>query len=323
MISRLNVLCTKHIYSSAYDRGAAFRRIFGNRAPALLQRLDLLGAQYGITFRWNGKTGNPRDAHKLVLLAMQKDEAEAESKAALSPPPPEMQESPLSGRQPSNPPNPSRPPPHHQTHLYATVSYIFRAAFQQGADPSSRDFLAHAAVTLGLFASEDDAMAYFAEYDTDDDGFHEADTADGLKIDLETQPAGEEGEHEHHHRGGDHQNNQPGSISEGDLHLTNQRQNHTLEKKERTQIQSNHQATEHNTITITKKKTRTTTIDTATSRARALGVAAVPSYIVQGRWQVGGMQREGVWLGVFERARAAFAAEASIAADEVWVPGRG
>ncbi|KAK4154352.1 DSBA-like thioredoxin domain-containing protein [Chaetomidium leptoderma] len=50
---------------SAYDKGASLRAAFGARAPVMLERLDLLGTQYGIDFRWEGKTGNSRDAHKL------------------------------------------------------------------------------------------------------------------------------------------------------------------------------------------------------------------------------------------------------------------
>ncbi|KAK4147505.1 uncharacterized protein C8A04DRAFT_24758 [Dichotomopilus funicola] len=305
--------------ASAYNRGAAFRRVFGTRAPTLLRRLDLLGAQYGITFRWDGKTGNPRDAHKLVLLAMEKDEAEAEGKTAvssLSSPPLGTQETPHpeQRRPSSNPLTPSRPPAHHQTHLYATVSYIFRAAFQLGADPSSRDFLAQAAVELGLCASEDDAMAYLSEEDSEDDEFYEENTTDVMNIDVKTQAVIEEEEHNHHHHGHDHQPNQPTIATNRNFPpTTNQHQNQTHTPEKQTTPHTTNQNQNPTTTTTTKQKKqirRTSIIDTATSRARALGVAAVPSYIVQGRWQVGGMQREEVWMGVFQRVRAAFAAEA-------------
>ena len=45
-------------------------------------------------------------------------------------------------------------------------------------------------------------------------------------------------------------------------------------------------------------------VNTSSAEARqVVGVTAVPTYVVQGRWQVGGMQSEEVWLEVFERVR--------------------
>jgi predicted DsbA family dithiol-disulfide isomerase len=45
-------------------------------------------------------------------------------------------------------------------------------------------------------------------------------------------------------------------------------------------------------------------IDEEAARARRdVGVAAVPSYVVNGRYRVGGMQEPGVFTGLFERIR--------------------
>jgi predicted DsbA family dithiol-disulfide isomerase len=45
-------------------------------------------------------------------------------------------------------------------------------------------------------------------------------------------------------------------------------------------------------------------VDEETARARTeVGVAAVPSVVVNGRYRVGGMQEPGVFLGLFERIR--------------------
>lgn len=43
-------------------------------------------------------------------------------------------------------------------------------------------------------------------------------------------------------------------------------------------------------------------VDEENIMARARGVVAVPSYLVQGRWFVGGMQRSDVFLDLFVRA---------------------
>ncbi|AEO64091.1 uncharacterized protein THITE_2019398, partial [Thermothielavioides terrestris NRRL 8126] len=66
-----------HARVSAFDKGELLRAIYGPDAPAMLERFTRLGAEYGIDFRWGGKTGNTRDSHKLILLAMERDEAEA------------------------------------------------------------------------------------------------------------------------------------------------------------------------------------------------------------------------------------------------------
>lgn len=44
---------------------------------------------------------------------------------------------------------------------------------------------------------------------------------------------------------------------------------------------------------------RETDVDAAYSGTRVQGI---PTFIIQGRWKVGGMQEPGVFLGVFERA---------------------
>ncbi|KAK3994618.1 thioredoxin-like protein [Cladorrhinum sp. PSN332] len=44
-------------------------------------------------------------------------------------------------------------------------------------------------------------------------------------------------------------------------------------------------------------------VDDASSKAKARGMVASPSYVVNGRWQVGGMQEKKVWLEVLERVR--------------------
>lgn len=47
-------------------------------------------------------------------------------------------------------------------------------------------------------------------------------------------------------------------------------------------------------------------VDAETVRARRdVGITAVPSYVVNGRYRVGGMQEPGVFTGLFERIREA------------------
>ncbi|AEO58841.1 hypothetical protein MYCTH_2035523, partial [Thermothelomyces thermophilus ATCC 42464] len=62
---------------SAYRKWAILEHIFGPRALSIRSRIDQLGERYGISFRWEGRSGNTRDAHKLILLAMERDAAAA------------------------------------------------------------------------------------------------------------------------------------------------------------------------------------------------------------------------------------------------------
>ncbi|KAG7286118.1 hypothetical protein NEMBOFW57_008421 [Staphylotrichum longicolle] len=237
---------------SAYDKGASLRAVYGPNAAVMFDRLARLGAQYGIEFKWEGKTGSSRDAHKLMLLAMEKDAAAAAAAAALS--------SPLSWTSPNSPPTPepattttttttttpgTPQPSYKSTHLHRTQTHLYTATFQHGHDISSRAFLARAAVELGLFPTEAAALAYLARDDDD--------------------------------------NNNNETKTNGAEPTT--------------------------TTSTTTRRAPQCAVDAASARARQVGVSAVPSYVVQARWQVGGMQAEEVWMGVFGRVRAAVEAE--------------
>ncbi|EAQ85143.1 predicted protein [Chaetomium globosum CBS 148.51] len=82
---------------SAYDKGTVLQTVFGPNTPSIRRRLTQLGAQYDIDFKWEGKTGNSRDAHKLILLAMERDAAAAAASQ--------------NGSTTHEPPSPSSPPP--------------------------------------------------------------------------------------------------------------------------------------------------------------------------------------------------------------------
>jgi predicted DsbA family dithiol-disulfide isomerase len=43
------------------------------------------------------------------------------------------------------------------------------------------------------------------------------------------------------------------------------------------------------------------TVDNEVARARDIGITAVPSFVVQGRFRVGGMQAPDVFIGLFDR----------------------
>ncbi|KAK4252453.1 hypothetical protein C7999DRAFT_27191 [Corynascus novoguineensis] len=246
---------------SAYEKGAVIQSIFGHNAPSVRRRVNQLGEQYGIKFKWEGKMGNTRDAHKLVLLAMERDAAAAatgsSSSSASSFSPFAFTQTNPSGTQPSNDQTATTtttlihgtPNCHYNNssnnstnnsnrisniaHYNATlqkmtITRLFALTFQQGADISSRAVLAAAAVDLGLCATEAEALAYLSR-----------------------------GEGEGREGGGEEEGKwAPGKV-----------------------------------------------VDESSARARQIGVRAVPSYVVQSRWQVGGMQREDVWMGVFERVR--------------------
>ena len=174
-----------------------------------MNRLDSVGAAYNIKFAWSGKTGNSRDSHRLILLAASQDQVQDQDQATSpSPAAPRLQ------LQPNNNNIPGA-----RTKQEELIEYILSQTFQHGADPSSRAFLARAAVTVGVFRTEEAALAYLDQEEEEDDNEH-----------------GQE-------------------------------------------------------------------VDRSSEAARRLGVTAVPSYVVQGRWQVGGMQREEMWLRLFERVR--------------------
>ncbi|KAL2150738.1 hypothetical protein VTH82DRAFT_7301 [Thermothelomyces myriococcoides] len=195
---------------SAYQKGAIIQRIFGPRALSIRARIDRLGEHYGIRFRWEGRTGNTRDAHKLVLLAMERDATTTTTTTtdadAVTPPCFPNGTSALFHDNDSSR-NQTTATPHHLLQE-RTIDHLFALNFERGADISSRAVLATAAVDLGLCATEAEALA-----------------------------------------------------------------------------------------------ARARAVDESSAQARRVGVRAVPSYVVQGRWQVGGMQSEDVWLDVFERAR--------------------
>ncbi|KAH8897070.1 thioredoxin-like protein, partial [Thozetella sp. PMI_491] len=44
-------------------------------------------------------------------------------------------------------------------------------------------------------------------------------------------------------------------------------------------------------------------VDTSIARAKAIGINGVPSFVVQDRYRVGGMQEPGIFLGLFDKIR--------------------
>ncbi|KAK3905049.1 thioredoxin-like protein [Staphylotrichum tortipilum] len=121
---------------SGYDKAGALVAVYGRQAPAMVSHITALGRQFGVPFNWSGRTGNSRDAHKLILLAAHLDNT------ATRPLP--------SGRL----------PPYNQTYLHRTLTHLFASTFQSGRDISSREFLVQAALTLGLLASADSVVNY-------------------------------------------------------------------------------------------------------------------------------------------------------------------
>ncbi|KAL2017176.1 hypothetical protein VTK56DRAFT_2545 [Thermocarpiscus australiensis] len=231
--------------ASAYEKTATILSTFGPGAPAIFERLGRLGAEHGITFNWEGKTGNSRDAHRLILLAQDQDTAAAAA-AFSCPPAAESESESEPGKSPSSPPPPQQTPPKTTTKLDRTTTHLFAAHFEHKADISSRAFLARAAVALDLFATEAAAHAFF---------------------DLEQEQGHDDDDHHHHNNNSNNDNNNDGEDGEDE------------------------------------EEPYGAMVDASMARAQAIGVTAVPSYVVQGRWQVGGMQAEGVWLGLFERIR--------------------
>ncbi|KAK3303477.1 thioredoxin-like protein [Chaetomium strumarium] len=229
--------------TSAYQKGAILHAIYGPRAPVMFERLARLGALHGIDFRWEGKSGNSRDSHKLILLAMEQDDDDTRSSSSPSPPGLEPTSTTATATTTATTTTTNNSTAttnplltYKQTKQERTIAHLFASAFEQGQDLSSRAFLARAAVTLGLVGSEEEALAYLEQ-----------------QADEEDPEAGRR---------------QPGSG------------------------------------TGPARRGLAKRVDESSARARQIGMTAVPSYVVQGRWQVGGMQGEDVWLRIFEKVRA-------------------
>ncbi|KAK0641150.1 hypothetical protein B0T16DRAFT_515272 [Cercophora newfieldiana] len=227
---------------SAYNKKDSFLLKFGPDAPTILERVQRVGAPYGVNFTWEGRTGSSRDSHKLILLAADQDASSSFSTTTTTATSTSSSPStlPLPENDPSPPPGPCARPlppsvldPRPETtpshpHPLATPSprnpllskqnslteALLSGALSHNQDISSRSFLIPVALAHGLAASEEEIVRY-----------------------LDSEEA-------------------------------NAR------------------------------------VDAETARARGeIGVAAVPSVVVNGRYRVGGMQEPGVFLGLFERLR--------------------
>lgn len=178
----------------------------GPKAPAFFDRLAAMAADYGIEFEWEGTTGNSRDSHKLILLAMDQDIASQAGKSAMSfgHPAPSSYASPAAAAIPHSP----------HTQQNAVIEQLSRGMFEQGRDVSDRGFLVEVALELGLAANEAEVLAWL----------------DGAEANAR--------------------------------------------------------------------------VDAEVTKARAIGINGVPTFVVNGRYRVGGMQEPGIFLGLFDKIRA-------------------
>lgn len=98
-------------FPQAYDKTAYYTKKFGaSGAPAVLARVRREAAALGLSLTFEGRTGNTRDSHLLLLLAQRRS----------------------------------------QRHLAALQAALFRGAFEEGRDISDRGFLLEAAAAAGL-----------------------------------------------------------------------------------------------------------------------------------------------------------------------------
>ncbi|KAI9706903.1 MAG: hypothetical protein M1820_004682 [Bogoriella megaspora] len=101
------------------DKQEYYRSKFGAQRTAMIfQRLSAIGAESGINFKYGGKTGNTRDAHRVVQLAK------------------EMEAKGDKGRQ------------------TRVVEELFRSYFEEEGDITDRGVLTQAAVKAGLEEGE-------------------------------------------------------------------------------------------------------------------------------------------------------------------------
>ncbi|KAK3692632.1 DSBA-like thioredoxin domain-containing protein [Podospora appendiculata] len=106
---------------SGYQKGAPIISMYGlARAPAVFARLQTAGAAHGITFLWEGRTGNTLDSHKLIMLAREQGKAKQD----------------------------------------ATIAALYRGVFETGKDPSDREFLVATALAVGLAPDEAAVLAW-------------------------------------------------------------------------------------------------------------------------------------------------------------------
>ncbi|KAK4463793.1 thioredoxin-like protein [Cladorrhinum samala] len=187
---------------SAISKHSLLSFVYGARASAMLSRLSTLGDRHGISFLWQGTTGNSRDSHRLILLA---------AAAAASLDSSEKENSNPSGANDDQSSNSSSSSCSKQDKAIET---LFNWNFERAEDISDRAVLSRIGVELGIWDSEEKGAEWF--------GSEEAERI-GRRVDEES------------------------------------------------------------------------------GRARASGVVAAPSYVINGRWQVGGMQEVEAWKEIFER----------------------
>ncbi|SPQ23164.1 073a6314-5033-465a-90f3-a3f0e47616a9 [Thermothielavioides terrestris] len=289
-----------HARVSAFDKGELLRAIYGPDAPAMLERFTRLGAEYGIDFRSNTHHHHHHHHHLLLLLRRRHNN--------------NNNNNPL-----SSPPNRDRAPTplrHQQTHQDRTVTHLFASALTRQEDLSSRAFLARAAVELGLLPTEAAAHAYLAMGDGKRDGYrngsydndHNNNNNNSHFDDDEDDDDDDDNNHDIHDSSENEEQNEEQDEEQ------NEEQNEERNEEQKEEQIKEEDKDEEDEASLDPGRL----VDASSARARQIGVTAVPSYVVQGRWQVGGMQREGVWLGLFETvvqaAAAATTASSSAAA---------
>ncbi|KAK3941632.1 DSBA-like thioredoxin domain-containing protein [Diplogelasinospora grovesii] len=237
---------------SSYDKQEVLNLIYRENTPTVLRKLERAGEDHGIRFRWDGRTGNAADSHKIILLAALQDSSFSSqcqsppfSSSSVTPFPPTTPTSSSSSTFPlpiSSLLSTPTPEPQARGHQKGgkkqdkVIEVLCSGALQNGEDLSDRNFLIRVALECGLAADEK-----------------------GVKDWLDSEEAA------------------------------------------RLLADARHHGTPTTITTATAGQQQQEQKPTEDNGGRKLQITAVPSYLVQGRFYVGGMQESDVFVRLFER----------------------
>ncbi|TLS22590.1 uncharacterized protein PpBr36_06103 [Pyricularia pennisetigena] len=158
-----------NVKGSTYTYREIYTRAHGPaRAADFFRRLEIAGAPLGISFDWQGRTGDMASSHKLLLWASEMSgSGSGHQDAAAS----------LGLEEDLYPSPPGSPRATEivdddggggrRTPLRRLIMALYRGVFEQGRNISDRGFLASAAVDAGLARDQDQALRWLDAAEAD------------------------------------------------------------------------------------------------------------------------------------------------------------
>ncbi|TLD16165.1 uncharacterized protein PgNI_00925 [Pyricularia grisea] len=169
-----------NVKGSTYTYREIYTRAHGPaRAADFFRRLEVAGAPLGISFDWQGRTGDMAASHKLLLWASEMSSSGHQDGAAslgleedLYPSPPGSPRAGAAGATTTTAAAAAADDDNDEedgrTPLRRLISAFYRGVFEQGRSISDRGFLASAAVDAGLAGDQEQALRWLDAAEADD-----------------------------------------------------------------------------------------------------------------------------------------------------------